>query len=467
MIERDCWWIREAMSHPEFRGEPTTPLAGDTTADVVIVGGGYTGLWTAWQLTRMSPGIDVVVLEQDQCGFGPSGRNGGFVNGFHDYTGPLIDLFGVDDARAVVNAGDAAVTDLAAWMDEYDVDAWYRPDGCIAVASSPRQVGGWDDAIKAAQALGVADRYELLDRDALGGYVRSPVFEGGMRVSDGGTLHPARLARGLRRVCLEAGVRIHEHTPAEPISDGAQAQVVTPRGTVQAGQVVVGANAWMASWPGFRRSVVARATYIAITDPAPEILREINWTTGVGVFDLRSALRYLRTTPDGRIALGVGGERGSFNGRISRRFDWDQTGTSHAVEAIHHFFPEFRDVPIAARWGGPIDMSPTHLPTAGTLPGGLVHYAMGYTGNGVGPTYLMGQILAAKALGRQTELTALPIVDRKVHQWPPQPFRGVGASIVNAAIVRRDNALDAGRRANPVATAVAGLPSRLGYRFFE
>lgn len=467
MIERACWWIREAMSHPEFRGEPTSPLSADATADVVIVGGGYTGLWTAWHLTRMNPGIDVMVLEQSECGFGPSGRNGGFMNGFHDYTGPLIEMFGVDGARAVVSAGDAAVTDIAAWMTEHEVDAWYRPDGYVAVASSPRQIGGWDDAIAAAHELGMADRYELLSREEVKTYVRSPVFEGGLRVTDGGTVHPARLARGLRRVCREAGVRIHEHTPVEPVTDGTRAQVVTPGGTVRAGHVVLGANAWMASWTRFRRRIVARATYMAITDPAPDLLREINWTTGVGVFDLRSALRYLRTTPDGRIALGVGGERGSFSGRISRRFDWDETGTTHAVDAIHHFFPAFRDVPIAARWGGPIDMSPTHLPVAASLPGGRVHYAVGYTGNGVGPTYLLGQILAAKALGIENDLTALPLVDTHARPWPWQPFRGVGASVVNAAIVSRDNALDSGRRANPLATAVASLPSRLGFRYFE
>lgn len=293
------------------------------------------------------------------------------------------------------------------------------------------------------------------------------MFEGGLRVSDGGTVHPARLARGLRRVCLEAGVRIHEHTPADPVSAGERAEVVTPGGTVRAGQAVLGANAWMASWPGFRSRIVARATYMAITAPAPDRLADIHWTSGVGVFDLRSSLRYLRTTPDGRIALGVGGERGSFTGRIGRRFEWDPAGTSHAVDAIHRFFPEFRDVPIEARWGGPIDMSPTHMPMVGTLPGGRAHYAIGYTGNGVGPTFLMGQILAAKALGAHTEQTALPFVDAEAPRWPPQPFRGLGAAVVNAAVVRRDDALDSRGRAHPLVSAVAGLPARFGYHYFS
>jgi len=455
------------MAHPEFRGEPAPALTSDTTADVVVVGGGYTGLWTAWHLTRMSPGIDVVVLEQDQCGFGPSGRNGGFLNGFHDYTGPMLELFGREGARAVVDAGDAAVAGLEAWMAQHEVDAWYRPDGYIAVASSARQVGAWRPALDAARDLGVEDRYQPLDRDELRARVSSPVFHDGLTVRDGGTVHPARLARGLRRVCLEAGVRIYEHTPAEPVTDGVSPRVVTPGGTVRAGQVVLGANAWMAAWPGFRNRIVARATYMAITEPAPELLEQINWTDGAGVFDLRRALRYLRTTPDGRIALGVGGERGSFTGRFGRLFDWDEHGTERAAQAIRHFFPEFAEVPIEARWGGPIDFSPTHLPFVGTLPGGRAHYALGYTGNGVGPCYLIGQILAAKALGQVTPLTELPLVDGEEPRWPPQPFRGVGAAVVNAAVVRHDNALDAGERPGRLTSTLATLPARFGYHYFN
>ena len=460
-ITDTCWWLREALAHPELAGDPAPVLREDTTADVVIVGGGFTGLWTAWHLKVRDPGIDVVLLERDECGFGPSGRNGGFLNGFHDHVTGLLDMYGADGARAVLDAGDRAVAGVASWLATRGVDAWYRPDSSLAVASSPAQVGAWDAMLDAARRLGVEDRYTLLDREALASRCSSPVFEGGVHIEDGGTLQPARLVRALRQACLDAGVRIHEHTPVTP--PRGVGPVETVHGVVRAGSVVLGANAWMASWPGFRRRIVARATYMAITAPAPERLAEIGWTDGSGVYDLRSSLRYLRTTPDGRIALGVGGQRGSFSGRVDARFDADTTGRRHCVAALHRFFPGFRDVPIEASWGGPIDVSSTHQPYVGTLPDGRTHFALGYTGNGVGPTYLLGGILAARALGIETADTALPLVDAEPRPWPVQPFRGAGASMVNAAVVRRDDALDAGRSPDVLSRAVASMPHLFGY----
>jgi len=469
-IEHRCWWLREALAQPEFAVEPAPPLARDERADVVIVGGGYTGLWTAWHLKRLDPGVDVVVLEGDRCGFGPSGRNGGFLNGFYDHIVSLVESFGPTGARAMLDAGDAAVAGVSGWLAERGVDAWYRADDAIAVASSPRQVAAWEPYLSAARELGVDDRYRLLDAEQLAGYCTSPVFEGGLYVVDGGTLQPARLALALRRACLDAGVRVFERTPVEPIGPrdpshqgGGPAPVRAAGGVVRAESVVVGANAWVASWPAFRRKVVARATFMAITAPAPDRLADINWTSGTGIYDLRLALRYLRPTPDGRIALGVGGERGSWTGRIDQRFDSDATGIRHAVEAIHQFFPSFRDVPIDAGWGGPIDVSPTHQPFVGQLPGG-VHYALGYTGNGVGPTHLIGEVLATRVLGRESAMTGLPIVDGEPRPWPRQPFRGLGASLVNAATVRCDDLLDRGRRPDPITAGLARLPRLFGYR---
>ena len=462
-IAESCWWLREALTHAEFVGDPAPRLRGGTSADVAVVGGGFTGLWTAWFLKQRDPGVDVVVLERDECGFGPSGRNGGFLNGFLSHLASLVDVYGVDDTRAVLSAGDRAVEGVSGWIRDHGVDAWYRPAGAIGVASSAAQVGAWDELLAAADAVGVRDRYRVLDQEELAARCVSPVFVGGVLDDDGGTLQPARLVRALRQACLDAGVRIYEHTPITPPTPATRGALDTVGGPVRAGSLVLGANAWMASWPAFRRRIVARATYIAITEPAPELLAETGWTDGVGIYDFRSSLRYLRTTPDGRIAMGVGGQRGSYSGRIDGRFDTDDEGRRNCVEALHRFFPTFRDVPIEASWGGPIDVSSTHEPYVGTLPGGRVHFALGYTGNGVGPTHLMGGILAAKALGIETDDTRLPFVGNEPRPWPVQPFRGAGASMVNAAVVRRDDALDDGRRPDPVSRLVSSLPDRFGY----
>lgn len=462
-IQERCWWLKEAMAHPEFVGEPAPALVGDTTCDVLIIGGGYTGLWTAWQVKRADPGAEVVVLEQDECGFGPSGRNGGFLNSFYDHAETLVELFGEDGALAIITSGAQTVSEMSDWMEDHGVDAWFMQNGYIGVASSPAQKDSWRETIEIAESIGIGDRYRELSKDELDQLCNSPVFEGGYLVINGGTVQPARLARGLRRVCMEAGVRIHEHSPVTAFRSGPPAEARTPGGTVCADQAVLAVNAWAGGWKQFRSSVVARASFMAITAPAPDKLAEINWTSGVSVFDMRAALRYLRTTPDGRIALGVGGERGTWSGRIGPHFAYDEAGTQHAIDAIHRFFPSFRDVPIEGRWGGPIDVAGTHCPWAGTLPGGNVHYAFGYTGNGVGPSHLMGKILAARCLGVENEFTRLPLVDMEPKRFPPQPFRNIGAALANEATVRRDDSLDTRGRANPVIDFVAKLPRRLGY----
>ena len=150
-IAEACWWLREALGHPEFRGEPAPALDRDIDADVAIVGGGYTGLWTAWHLVSTQPGIRVVVLERDQCGFGPSGRNGGFINGFYDHAGTLLELFGREGALAMLDAGSRTLEELERWMTEHGVDAWFRREGYMGVASSPAQVGGWEEPIAVAR----------------------------------------------------------------------------------------------------------------------------------------------------------------------------------------------------------------------------------------------------------------------------------------------------------------------------
>ena len=463
-IAQACWWLREALAHPEFRGDPAPALDRDTDADVVVIGGGYTGLWTAWHLVSANPGIRVIVLERDECGFGPSGRNGGFINGFYDHAGELVDLFGREGALAMLHAGSRTLEELEAWMTDHGVDAWFRKEGYIGLASSPAQAGGWEEPLATAAELGVGDRYRRLSKAELATYCDSPVFEGGHFVDDGGTVQPARLARGLRRVAMEHGVTVHEHTPVTRLQPGERLEVRTPRGTVRAGQVVLAINAWAGATKRFGSAIVARASYMAITAPAPDRLAEINWTSAVSIYDYRSALRYLRTTPDGRIALGVGGERGTWDGSIGPQFAYDERGTQHAIDAIHRFFPGFRDVPIDGRWGGPIDVAATHQPFAGTLRGGRIHYALGYTGNGVGPAHLMGKVLAAKATGADIPELALPVVDMEPRRFPPQPFRSIGAAVVNAATVRRDDALDRRGWVDPITDFVARIPRRIGYR---
>ena len=373
------WWLREALAQPEFAGDPCPPLTADTTADVVILGGGYTGLWTAWFLKELDPGVDVLLLEQDICGGGPSGRNGGFVNSFWGDLTTLCERFGDDAALRLCRAGEESVTEIGAFCDKHGFDAWYRPDGDLNAASSTSQIGEWADEVITADRLRL-DHVEVLTTEEVRARVDSPVLHGGVFSRFGGTLHPARLARGLRNAALAAGVRINEHTHVSRFGMGDPVIAETPTARVTAGAGVLAMNAWAQHWKRFRRAITVRGSYIVMTEPAPDLLAEIGWTDGMGLSDYRSAIHYIRNTPDGRIAFGIGGMQPDIARHIDPRFAYDAVSIEVAIADLRRMFPTFREVGIEAAWGGPIDVSGDHLPFFGTLDAGTVHYGLGYTG---------------------------------------------------------------------------------------
>jgi glycine/D-amino acid oxidase-like deaminating enzyme len=455
------WWLRDALA--DDPSPPAGPLRDDITADVVVLGGGYTGMWTALHLTDLDPGVDVALLEQDICGGGASGRNGGFVNSFWADIAYLTRHFGDDAALALCEAGEDSVHTIGAFCDDHGFDAWFRSDGEYVVAASDEQVGRWADDVITADRLGVSEHFQVLSGDEMRARISSPVFRGALYRKVGATVHPARLARGMRRVLLERGVRIFEDTPVTRFGVGEPALVETPAGSVRAGSAVVALNAWATHWKRFHRTVVVRGSYIALTAPAPDRLQEIGWTDGSGLADMRHAVHYVRTTPDGRISFGIGGIQPDLARRIGPRFAYDERAVRIAIADLHRMFPTLADVPIEAAWGGPIDVSGHHLPTFGTLGGGNVHYGHGYTGNGVGPAHLGGKIIAHRILDKSDPVLDLLVVDLEPLRFPPEPIRSPGALVANRAIRLVDDAEDEGGEPNPLVDFVAKLPRRLGY----
>jgi glycine/D-amino acid oxidase-like deaminating enzyme len=194
----------------------------------------------------------------------------------------------------------------------------------------------------------------------------------------------------------------------------------------------------------------------------PDVLEELGWTGGEAVADSRTLLHYLRATRDGRIAFGWGGGRMGLGGRRLGVLEVD-AGVAETVRAgLLRFFPQLQGRRVTHAWGGPIDVSPTHLPIFGSR--GRVHHGFGFTGNGVGPSYLGGEILARLALDLRDEITRLALVEPGRKLFPPEPLRWLGGTVIREALVRRDAAMDAGREPDPVSRFVAGLPRRLGLR---
>jgi glycine/D-amino acid oxidase-like deaminating enzyme len=461
---RRSWWLREALSAEGFP-DPAPALAGRVDADVAIVGGGYTGMWTAYDLTERAPGTRIVVVEQDICGGGPSGRNGGFVHGWWDQLPLLIELHGPERALEAAQASEDAVRQIGDFCARYEVDPWWVPNGYLQVSASSAQDGDWDRAVAECRRLGVGDRYVPLTSAEVQSRCQSPRFRTGVFMPGGASVQPALLARALRGVLLQRGVEIHEGTRVTHLVPGNPVRVVTDAGEVGAPQVVLAMNAWAAGWPGFRTRLMTWGSYIVLTEPIPERLAEIGWTGGEAITDSRFTVSYFRTTRDGRIAFGAGVGGAGFGGRIGDSFTADRRPAERAADGMRRIFPTLEMVAIDDAWGGPIDISSDRLPAIGSLHSGRVHFAHGYSGNGVGPSRLAGRVLAAILDGGRDPVARLAIVGARARRFPPEPIRYLGARMVREALVRKDEAQDDERRPGALVSAIARLPRWMGYRF--
>jgi glycine/D-amino acid oxidase-like deaminating enzyme len=444
--------------------EPEPALAGELDVDIAIVGGGYTGLWTALAVRELEPSARVAVLEADLCGGGPSGRNGGFVHGYWSSLVRARRVFGDGGALAVAEAASAIVPGIREFTERRGADVWFREAPMLEVSAAPAQDEEIDAAVTAARELGVDEEAVPLAPDELAERCASPRFRRGVLFREAATVQPARLVRALRAAALDEGIVLHERTPMVRLRRGSPNVVETPRGRVRAREVVVAINAAAAGWRATARRLTAFGSYIALTEPIPELLEEIKWTGGDSIVDGRMFLHYFRTTNDGRVVMGSGSGPIGFGGRIDERFTADGPSVARAEAGLRFLLPGLAEARVERAWGGPIDVSADHFPFFGTVPGTRVHYGAGYSGNGVGPSWLGGRILARLALGIEDELTALPLVTRRVRPLPPEPVKRLGGGLVRAAGLRVEEAEQAGRRAAVPLRAVAALPRVLGLR---
>jgi glycine/D-amino acid oxidase-like deaminating enzyme len=218
----------------------------------------------------------------------------------------------------------------------------------------------------------------------------------------------------------------------------------------------------LAGYRPLRRRLTVTSSHMVVTEPVPDLLAELGWTGGECITDSRALIHYFRTTPDGRIAFGWGGGRVVPGARLKGRAELDRDVVAEVERQLRRFFPSLRQRRVEHAWGGPIDVSPTHLPVVGSVDRDRIHYAFGYTGNGVAPSRIAGRILASLALDRRDQITRLPIVDPPPVRVPPEPLRYAGGTVVRAALLRRERLEDQGRRADPVTRGIAGLPERIG-----
>jgi glycine/D-amino acid oxidase-like deaminating enzyme len=479
-VGRHCatgWWLDEAGTV-----EPLAALDRSVDADVVVIGGGYTGMWTAWHL--LDAGAKVALLEGGVCGHGPSGRNGGFCESMW-LSGPsLRDRFGDEPARALLDASSDSVAFIGDWCRSEGVEAWFDQSGYMCVSTAPAFDDVGREAVAAAAALGAPQRVVDLTGAEVRARCDSALFRRGVLIPDFATLQPARLALGLRRRLVERGALVFENSRvtrlargaatvggrSERATDGGRARGAAPgvlaetaSGRVRAGAGVLAMGSAVRSLRELHTRLTVTSSHIVLTEPVPDVIDEIGWTGGECITDGRTLLHYFRTTPDHRILLGWGGGRLAYGSRLNGRVEVDPEIAAETHAGLLRLFPALAGRRITHAWGGPIDVSPSHIPQVGTLPGAPVHFAFGFTGNGVGPTQMAARALASLALDRRDDHTRLPIVEAGPGaRVPPEPLTWLGGSVVRSALIRRERAAENGDRADPLTRAICAAPRAMG-----
>src|SRR4051794_17134047 len=339
------WWIDDAEL-----GVVADPLVGEQSADVVVVGGGFTGLWTALALRERQPSLDVALVEADFCGSGPSGRNGGFLHGYWAALPTALRLFGRERALELARASDRIIPGIRAFLDARGEDAWLHVGGLLEISAAPGQDAAIEHGAAAAEELGVAAEAVRLDATEVARHCTSPVFRGGVMYRDGAIVHPGRLVSALRDAALDAGVRLYERSAVTRVEDGC---VHTRDGAIKAEAVVVATNAWMTGWRPVANRVTNMGSWVVLTEPAPDALEAIGWTGHEALTDGRTFLHYFRTTDDGRVLMGAGAGRIGFGGRVDDRFFADEATHRRAEAGLRRLLPDLADVRVERTWGGP------------------------------------------------------------------------------------------------------------------
>lgn len=441
------FWIEQALSQDGEHAALAPALQGAQRADICIVGGGFTGLWTAIQTKQANPVLDIVIIESDLCGAGASGRNGGCMLTWSAKFLTLRRLFGESEAIRLVKESEAAVQRIHDFCVEHHIDAELRLDGTLYTATNAAQLGGMEPVMQALKACGI-ESYHHIPAEEVKRRSGSARNIGGVFSSMAATVQPGKLVRGLRRVALEMGIRIYERTPMLDFVPGAEVTIHTQSGSIRAGKLVLAMNAWMASrFPQFERSIAVVSSDMIITERCPQLLEQTGLRDGVSVLDSRTFVYYYRTTPDGRIMLGKGGNTFAWRSQVLPVFDQASPYAAQLTRSLHDFFPSLKETPITASWNGPSDRSVSGFPFFGRFNNEAnIFYGFGYSGNGIAPSYMGGQILSSLLLGLDNAWTRSPLTRGPLGHFPPEPIRYIGSLMVRNAIRRKERAEDENRQ---------------------
>ncbi|WP_431951838.1 NAD(P)/FAD-dependent oxidoreductase [Actinacidiphila sp. bgisy167] len=442
--------LADTQPTPFWLEDPGRPragaaLVGDEYCDLLVVGGGYTGLWTALLAKERDPHRDVVLIEAREVGWAASGRNGGFCAASltHGLANGLARW--PEEFERLEGLGNRNLDGIEETVARYSIDCDFERSGEIDVATEPYQLDDLGASAREAARHGV--ELELLDRDQVRAEVDSPTFVGGLWDRRGvAMLHPAKLAWGLRRACEELGVRVYERTRATQLArNGSGMAVRTPYGRVFARHVALGTNVFPSLLRRVRRYIVPVYDYALVTEPlTPQQLGSVGWKRRQGFGDSANQFHYFRLTADNRVLWGGYDAVYPYGGRLDTARD--ERPQTYLKLAAHFFrcFPQLEGLRFTHAWGGAIDTCSRFTAFYGTAHDGKVAYAAGYTGLGVGATRFGADVMLDLLSQEPTERTALRMVRTKPLPFPPEPLAWAGIGLTKWSLDRADR--NAGRR---------------------
>ena len=422
---------------------PNPPLQGDLEVDVAIIGAGFTGLATAYNLRKNDQGVSVAVLEGEVVGFGASGRNGGF----------SMTLFGLEPAVTKALFGHQRTVEAHRYMEravdyvdelvkQHDLQSDYWYPGFLRAATTPGYAKRIQHDLEILTSMGITG-ITWIEADQIRKEVNSPHFLGGWWEPRSALLNPAKQARELKRLAIQFGAQVFEETPILEVQRGVKFTLITPNGKVFAKKVIFATNAYSHLIPQLRRKQVPAFTHMVVTEPLSQAqLEPIGWVNRQGIEDARNLVHYFRLTLDNRIAMGGSDVSLAYGGDMEH--DLNPQTFADLERDITWLFPHLKGIHITHRWGGPVSVPMQMAPAMGFLGDERAIYSLGCVGHGVSMTHLNGCTLADLALERKTDLTDVWFVNRSLLPWPPEPFRIAASQVIRGYLRLEDSLYERG-----------------------
>lgn len=401
---------------------PEPPLVGEINVDVAVIGGGFTGLMTAYEIKRAEPALDVALLEAKYIGYGASGRNGSFamtVVGLGISTMSMLHgKHFIKDAHTYM---ERAVDTLDELILQQQLDCDRIRPGFLRVATTQGYINRLKKDIDLMKSLGF-DGIDWIEADEVRSRVNSERYLGALWEPRLVLMNPVKLQREEKRLALQTGIQVYENTPVIEITYQSKFALKTPTGKVNSEKVVFATNAYSHLLPALRGKQMPAFTYMVATEPlSPEQIADIGWKAGEGLEDARNLIHYYRLTPDNRLVMGGGPVGLVFGNNMDA--DSNPGAWKHLEEHIHFLFPTLKSVRITHRWGGPFSVAVQLMPALGYLGDHNAVYSLGCIGHGVSMSHLNAGALRDLILERKSDLTENPFVNRRIIPWPPEPFR--------------------------------------------